>query len=220
MKYKISIITALFLALTACTKEEPMVNPDKPNETKQELEYKVEYNKEGNFHIVYNLYAPGLGDGYRPEQKGGPFVKFDLEKNEISESETDWDIAFRWSTIIVNGGEKTGLQDEPKRTAQVAAYIKQAPFEQVHTLEADLLCQDKKGSLAIIDDVIMKNGLWSYNMTEHYVLPIPGRVMIVKARSGKVFKIQMKSFYKGSPKTPKKGDPTHSYYTFRYAELK
>lgn len=186
----------------------------------QHCTYEVLYNKAGNFHVVYNLKAIGSGKGYRPEDKSGKFVKFDLEQNKITESETDWDIAFRYSTIIVNGGEQTGRKDEPLRTANVSAYIAKQTFEQVQALDESLFRQDKAKHLAISDNVQDKRGLWLYSMQEHYVLPLSGRVAVFKTRNGHYFKMQVKSFYHCAPAIPKKADESFGYYTFRYAEVK
>ncbi len=183
-------------------------------------DFEVSYNEIGKFFVVYNLEALSSGKGYKPEDQTGKFTKFDLENGKITESETEWDIAFRYSTIVLNGGEKTGRSDEPSRTAKVSAYIAESPFEQLKTVSQGLLQMDKKGKLAITDDVLNKKGLWSYSMTYHYVLPIPGRTVVFKTRNGKYVKMQIKSFYKCVPEMPKPADESYGYYTFRYVEIK
>ncbi len=227
MNSKISIIIALALALTSCKKEdwgqvfsygeaqEPqvcLVNAKK--------DFEVQYNKVGNFYVVYNLKALAEGKGYRPEDKFGPFIKFDLEQGKISESSTEWDIAFRYATIIINGGEKTGRKDEPERNAQASAYIEKKAFEKVQKLDERKLQQDKSKNLAISDDVMNKSGVWFYNMKEHYVLPLSGCTIMIKSRNGKFYKMQIRSFYLGAPALPQPADESYGYYTFRYAKLK
>ncbi|MBS9767769.1 MAG: HmuY family protein [Flavobacteriaceae bacterium] len=230
MKNKNFIIAVgVFLILSSCDSDDVInqIFSQGNNDTNMEIEgtetrcdFEVTYNKIKNFNIVYNLYAPSTGKGYRPSDKGGKFVKFDLETGKITESETDWDIAFRYSTIILNGGKKIGYKDEPNRNANVSGYIEKHPFEEIKTVSEKEFRQDKKNELAISDNVQNGTGLWSYSMKHHYVLPIPGKALILKTRNGKYIKMQVKSFYKCIPKIPKVADESYGYYTFRYTEIK
>ena len=83
---------------------------------------KSEESKMSIVEGVYdNLHAP----------EGGDFVKLkfiaDISTPEalITNSENNWDIAFRGTMIIVNGGVKTGSGNEPERVSvpQISAYI-------------------------------------------------------------------------------------------------
>ncbi len=225
---KYILLITLFLGLYSCEKED-FNQVFSRGSNKMEFEqlggeehcdFEVVFNEIADFNIVYNLKAIGEGTSYRPEDKTGDFVKFDLEKGQITESETDWDIAFRYATIIVNGGEKTGYKDEPNRTAKVSAYIEEKPFEKIENVLESKFKEDRKGKLAISDNVLSsKEGLWSYSMTYHYVLPIPARVAVFKTRNGKYVKMQIGSFYK-CMKRPKPADESYGYYSFRYAEIK
>ena len=67
---------------------------------------------------VVNLAAPQTGGMGQPI--GGEFSKFDFKTGMKTASETDWDIAFRGTTIAVNGGAVTGTADEPVRRCQSA----------------------------------------------------------------------------------------------------
>ena len=68
---------------------------------------------------VSNLHAPT--DGFVGGTFAGPFTKFEFETGEITTSETDWDIAFRATTLIINGGEDAGGNDEPVRNGNSAS---------------------------------------------------------------------------------------------------
>ncbi|MEE3148738.1 MAG: hypothetical protein VX319_11745, partial [Bacteroidota bacterium] len=70
---------------------------------------------------VANLHAPQSGGQGQPVS--GAFTRFDFETGAETTSETDWDVAFRGTTIIVNGGESQGTTDEPERTGDAAVYI-------------------------------------------------------------------------------------------------
>ena len=60
---------------------------------------------------VEDLHAPQEGGQGQPIS--GQFTKFDFETGSETNSETDWDIAFRGTSIIVNGGISLGTNDEP-----------------------------------------------------------------------------------------------------------
>ena len=60
--------------------------------------------------LVSNLHAPQDTDyTQNPPVASGPFVKFDFSTGAITTSETDWDIAFRGTSILVNGAAVAGL---------------------------------------------------------------------------------------------------------------
>lgn len=169
----------------------------------------------GEVKQISNLYAPSAGKGYEPSVKKGEFVKFSFKTGEKTTSETDWDIAFRYATILVNGGKKVGYDSEPDRTGRVGAYIAKNTFEDFKFVEEDKFKQDGTNKLAITDNVLNGKGIWSYNMKEHYVLPIPGRILVFKTKQGFV-KMEVLSFYKDA-KMPKPLDESYSYYTFKYS---
>ncbi len=204
---KLYILTAIisFLAFTSCSKD------DNPKKDEKGIAVSFETSKK-----VENLYAPSSG-GYMPSEQKGGFVKFNFETGQITDSETDWDITFRYATILVNGGSKVGYDSEPKRTANVSAYIAKNSFEDLKKVDDKELRKDAKGKLAITDDVQNGKGIWSYNMKKHIVLPIPGRVLIFKTAQGKYVKMEVLSFYKDAPAQPKMADKSYGYYTFRYS---
>lgn len=51
---------------------------------------------------VSNLYAPQ--DGGQGQPISGDFTKFDFATGMTTTSATDWDVAFRGTEIIINGG--------------------------------------------------------------------------------------------------------------------
>jgi len=63
--------------------------------------------------IVTNLYTPEyIGNG--PNQQSANFIKFSFKEQTTTEGD-DWDIAFRGTEILVNGGF-SGANGEPTRT--------------------------------------------------------------------------------------------------------
>ena len=80
-------------------------------------------------NIGVNTISTTIEDLHAPQEGGqgqtisGPFTKFDFESGSETQSETNWDIAFRGTSIIVNGGVSLGTNDEPERNGNAAAYI-------------------------------------------------------------------------------------------------
>ena len=89
---------------------------------------------------VLNLHAPQSGG--QGEPVSGVFTKFNFETGTTTTSETDWDIAFRGTAIIVNGGQSLGTNDEPDRTGNAAAYIANGTMASVNEVDTDLLVAD------------------------------------------------------------------------------
>ncbi|MBL4605509.1 MAG: HmuY family protein, partial [Flavobacteriaceae bacterium] len=81
---------------------------------------------------VSNLHAPQSGGQGQPVS--GDFTKFDFETGQITTSDSDWDIAFRGTSIIVNGGASLGTVDEPTRTGNAAVYIADGPMASVSSI--------------------------------------------------------------------------------------
>ncbi len=217
---KLCILTVVisFFTLTSCGGNDD----EKPIEQKK---CSLSITTENGITTVRDLYAPsGEGSkGYKPDGQKGKFVKFDLDKGEITNSETDWDIAFRWSTILINGGKKGTYDSEPERTSSVSAYITEKSFNEVTSVNTDLFKQDEGvGKLAINDDVTSGKGVWSYSLQTHIVSAIPGRILVIKTSKGDYVKLKIMSFYNCAPKPNelKIADERFNYYTFAYGKVK
>ena len=85
---------------------------------------------------VSNLYAPQ--EGGQGEPISGQFTKYDFATGAITTSSTDWDIAFRGTDIIINGGMSYGAADEPERTGDAAAYMASGTFNRVVSVDSSL----------------------------------------------------------------------------------
>ncbi len=156
---------------------------------------------------VVNMHAPQLGGHGQPES--GEFTKFNFTTGKVTTSETDWDIAFRGTKVIINGGVSSGITDEPARNGDAAAYVTTGIFNEIIAVETDKLEQDTA------DAYIIKG--W-YNYTgnpDHLIIPIAGKVIVLKTRDGKYAKLEIFSYYKddNTDKETKEG----RYYTFNYA---
>lgn len=189
------LITALSI-LSACSNDDDTVTPAVTT-----LETK----------IYVNLHAPQTGVQGQPA--GGPFTKFSFSENAIVTS-NNWDIAFRGTTIIVNGGGLIGISDEPARTGNGAVSIVSNTLNAVTAIPSvSSFVQDGPAVYAIPTG--SGNGWFSYNAIANLITPIAGKIFVVKTNNGKYAKMEIISYYKDAPANPVSTGETR-YYTFRY----
>lgn len=192
---KINILLVLFLVIgfTACSSDD-----DGP--TLLDVESKT----------VTNLYAPQTG-GQGQGAISGDFTKFNFETGATTTSDTDWDIAFRGTTIIVNGGATTGTTDEPERNGNAAAYIASGTLASVTSVTTTSLVQDSADGLAIPTG--SGNGWYTYDTTTNSIAATAGKILVFRTHNDRYAKVEILSYYKDS-------DPTDfanaRYYTFNY----
>lgn len=120
---------------------------------------------------------------------------------------TQWDIGFRTTSIIVNSGS-SGMG---KAEGMILSNTK---FEDLVSAPDTGYAIDENPYFAIPQG--SGNGWYTYNNTQHFILPAAGKVLVFKTCNGKYAKMQIGSYYKDAPPQPKKEDPTGRYYTFRY----
>jgi hypothetical protein len=123
---------------------------------------------------------------------------------------TKWDVAFKGTTILVNGGTSgpgqgqaqvvTGTTYEAQTTAPATGYV------------ADGATSATSKAIPTGSD----NGWYNYNPTSHVISPIAGRVILLKTASGKYAKLEIQNYYQGAPANPTGLEPA-GYYTFRHS---
>jgi hypothetical protein len=167
-----------------------------------------------------NLHAPQTSDfTTNPPTTTGDFVKFDFSTGTTTTSDTDWDIAFRGTTILVNGGSSSGIAEEPSRTGNAAAYIVTDVFNDVNAIAESSFEQDSSTGLAITTG--SGNGWYNYdgsNPSAPKIEPIPGKVIIFRTADNKYAKVEILSYYKDNPEviTEEIAQNDSRYYTFNY----
>ncbi|UPT70617.1 MAG: HmuY family protein [Flavobacterium sp. JAD_PAG50586_2] len=160
---------------------------------------------------VSNLSAPQTGGQGQPV--GGAFTKFSFSQNAIV-TDDSWDIAFRGTTIIVNGGDEIGITDEPTRTGAGAISIVTSTLANVTTFPAaSTFAQDGTATYAIPTG--SGNGWYSYDQATNIISPIAGKVFVVKTHNGKYAKFEILSYYKDAPATPDATSMSR-YFTFKF----
>jgi hypothetical protein len=190
--FKLSIL-ALVVAFSSCS------NDDSHQTTVLETK------------TVSNLSAPQTGGQGQPV--GGAFTKFSFSENAVV-TDDSWDIAFRGTTLIVNGGAAIGITDEPARTGVGAVSIVTSTLANVTTFpEATTFHQDGTAVYAIPTG--SGNGWYSYDQATNIISPIAGKVFVVKTHDGKYAKFEILSYYKDAPAVP---DATSlsRYFTFKF----
>lgn len=171
-----------------------------------------------------------------PPATTGRFTLYSLRENRIvlpsSEADpvirardsisTAWDLGFRGTSIIVNGG----VSGPGVGAAQVLAEA----FDQVTKAPADGYAADGENEcpgvetpagtfpgapLAICNG--SGNGWYVYTPQTNLVTPIAGRTLVVRtAEDGSYAKVRILSYYKGRPEDPDPFEDTSRYYSFDY----
>ncbi|WP_084273506.1 IPT/TIG domain-containing protein [Maribacter antarcticus] len=159
-----------------------------------------------------NIFAPQTGGQGQPI--GGPFAKFSFETGAVTDSDTEWDIAFRGTTIAVNGGALTGTSEEPERNGNAAAGIVDGIFTEVLSTEGISFIQDADAAFAIPTG--SDNGWYNYNFMTNLVTPIPGKILVFRTHDDKVAKVEILSYYQDAPANPDAFASPSRYYTFNY----
>lgn len=191
--FKTAVIASLFIGFTSCDSD------DENGASSLSIESQ----------LVENLSAPQTGGQGQPI--GGDFTKFDFKTGEATTSETDWDIAFRGTTIAVNGGTETGTADEPVRNGNAGAAIVDGIFSSVITA-ADLPFE-QDGTTGFAIDTGSDNGWYNYNFMQNLVSPIPGKILVFRTRDNRYAKVEITNYYlDGDSSDPSKG----RHYTFNY----
>jgi hypothetical protein len=186
---KLFTLLAIFIGFTSCSDDDndPVV-----------LEIESD--------LVSNLYAPQ--DGGFGEPISGDFTKFDFSTGATTTSATDWDIAFRGTSIIINGGMSSGATDEPDRTGNAAAYFANSTLAGVTSVNTSLLEQDSVNG-AVLSDWYTYSG-----PPTHAINPTAGKIIVLRTRDGKYAKIEILSYYQDGQ--PNAEYNNYRYYTFNY----
>jgi hypothetical protein len=194
--FKLSILTLVAVFVTSCSEDNNNTPAVTPVVTK----------------TVSNLYAPQTGGQGQPV--GGAFTKFSFSENAAVTND-NWDIAFRGTTIIVNGGDEIGITDEPLRTGVGAVSTVSNTFAGVTLVpEVSTFKQDGPSTYAIATG--SGNGWYDYNGATNIISPRAGKVFVVKTHDGKFAKFEILSYYQNAPATPDANSPSR-YFTFNFA---
>ncbi len=140
----------------------------------------------------------------------GDYTKFSFAEGTVVEGD-DWDVAFRSTSIIFNGGMASDTS-QPNRTGNAAVYLIDGTMEDISLVDESLLLQDEATSTAIIDDMgIQQMGWCIYDFATNMISPIAGKILVVRTHDNKYAKIEILNFYDATCTNVYGG-----FYTFNY----
>ncbi len=146
----------------------------------------------------------------------GHFTLFSLRENKIVSSgenfsaadsaSSAWDIGFKSTTIIVNGGMSG--------PGQGAAIVVEGAFEEMAMAPETGYKADTAEGFAVPSG--SGNGWYNYNPALMVLSPIPGRVIAVRTADGRYAKVRIISYYKGAPDPVDPFTHQERFFTFEY----
>ncbi|MGO1649743.1 MAG: HmuY family protein [Sphingobacterium sp.] len=129
---------------------------------------------------------------------------YDLEQGKaVSDENGAWDISFYKTNIALNPGTNG--------RGQVKAKVLQQAFDKTDKAQTKTGLQTDQGEQLAIP-AGSGNGWYEYNMADHTINPIKNHVILVKTRSGKLYKLEILNYYSEKDYSP-------ANYSFRYALL-
>jgi hypothetical protein len=147
----------------------------------------------------------------QPQPATGKFTLFSLKDKAIipnTDSTTNkWDIGFRGTTIIINGGTI--------RTGQGGAYIHTGLFDELKQIPDNQIFNTDQSTTQLAIPTGSGTGWYNYNPLQNWISPIAGRVLVIRTGDGKFAKLEILSYYRDAPNTPST-TAVSRYYTFRY----
>jgi hypothetical protein len=170
---------------------------------------------------VQNLIADTIiGTSAQGQPVGtGHFTFFSLKNRAmlpLTDSATsNWDVAFRGTTIITNAGTSG--------PGMGGAYTHVGIFADVISFNADSTIRTDAAPVYAIKTGSNK-GWYVYDGPNNLVTPIPGRVLMIRGADGTLYKLEINNYYKGgvTPLTTATTAiklSTQRFYNFRYKAL-
>jgi ABC-type transport system substrate-binding protein len=146
-----------------------------------------------------------------PRPGTGRFTFFSLRTGAVVPNTdsltTNWDLGFRGTTIIVNGGTI--------RRGNAGVVIRQGLFDEVNEAPETGFAQDNAPPISFAIPNTAGNGWYNYDAPRNLIIPIAGRVFIIRTAEGKFAKLEILSYYRGAPAVLD-ANSVSRHYTFRY----
>lgn len=190
MSNKAFIFPALLIGMAvmiSCKKDSSI-----PVDTSNDRTFKV--FTVDNITTVQNLVADtiiGFASTGQPFGSGR-YTFFNLEQKQViasSDSATNkWDLGFRGTAIIVNGGSSG--------PGNGGAFVFNGVFENLSAVPVDSIFRTDAGSNYAVTSGSGR-GWYNYNGPVNLVTPLPGKVLVIKTASGKYAKVEVLNYYKG-----------------------
>ncbi|WP_262245708.1 HmuY family protein [Parapedobacter soli] len=123
---------------------------------------------------------------------------------QVPTASDEWDIAFNRTTVLINGGSSGSGKAQ-------AALLKETSFDSVTQRPTAGFKADTESEKAIPTG--SGNGWYEYDMGDHSINPIPGRVLVIRTTAGDYVKLEILSYYN-------KATHDSANYSFKYSFLK
>ncbi len=190
------------------------------------LGFSCKEDENGNEIYVKPPIAEGVYDNlHAPE--GGDFVKLKFVPDKfgitpqalITDSENDWDIAFRGTMIIVNGGVKTGSGNEPERVSDYlySAYIDILNMNYTSVIKSENLKNEENWDKAGQPKIPNISGQGWFKDDGTYITPLEGKTIVLRTIDEYYVKIGMYSYYKDAAPPENSSTEDQGYYSFQYS---
>lgn len=128
----------------------------------------------------------------------GKYTFYSLSENKVIDAAdsatTKWDLAFKGTSVLTNGGTSG--------PGNGGAIIKDGIFSEFTSAPSTGYSEDGSSGLAIPTG--SGNGWYTYTSTNtpsHAILPIAGKVIMIRTADGKYAKVEIQSYYQGKPNT-------------------
>jgi hypothetical protein len=201
LRYCHSLIFAI--AFLACSNNDPSPVALEP------IAYK-------NLNADYAPVVLDAGLATRPKQTN-KFTFFSFRTGTLvanaDSATTKWDIGFRGTTIIVNGGSSGKGGGKVQVVDGLFDELTAAPLDG-YVVDNQ---KDNKNPVATSYAIKASSGMGWYNEDQvtKLILPIEARFFVFQLADGRYAKMEVKSYYKDAPVTPIAAS-LDRYYTFKY----
>ena len=122
------------------------------------------------------------------------------DEDRADSSSTAWDVAFRGTEVIANGGDSG--------PGEGGVQVVTGAFDEVTEAPADGYLDAVPGGSG--------NGWYNYDPATFTVTPIPGRTLVVRTADGRYAKLRILSYYEGAPDPIDPFTDSERFYTFEY----
>jgi hypothetical protein len=148
----------------------------------------------------------------------GKYTFYSLERNTIvpnsDSATTKWDIAFMATRILTNGGTSGA--------GQGGAFVYTGLFDNITTISADSIFKTDNAPISYAITSGSGKGWYTYDGLSNLIMPLAGRIMVIRTASGKYAKMEITSYYKGGVTLAAAASDAEKltkqrYYTFRFA---
>ena len=150
-----------------------------------------------------------------------PSSQTDAATRQRDSASTAWDIGFRGTTIIFNGGTSGPGEAAAQLLAQPFAEVTEAPEGGYVADGENAFCPEVSTPVGPVPGspyaicTGSDNGWYNYNPGTMLLLPVPGRTIMLRTASGNYAKMRILSYYQNNPDPPDASVPSR-YYTFEY----